>query len=320
MDTQKYIAQKEYIIPKDKFSEYLILSISIFLLIGIWILIMYYSENYNQVQVGNSSGTLNKNGNGASNKNLGGTSQTYNYLICDPGQCPTNVSTGEKRCPADGTKQMLYDPVSEVCNPKDSCTNTKTPYSMNFDLSTNAQGICDISGCRCVNYFQTPSYTQALFQVSGGNIYTTNPNLISKWYFTQIPTTTFGQGNNAPIQYQDPLNQYYEISSSLIGFVSPSTQACFEVLQNGKELDIADTLKCVNSNPCISGKMAYIQGYGESITDFNYFVDPVRKSVACVPAVVDNPIDIDNPLDCFDYQVPVLNYITGKITCVSPPL
>jgi hypothetical protein len=44
MYTQQYTVEKEYIVPKDKFTEYLVLSLSIFLFIIAWIIILYFAS------------------------------------------------------------------------------------------------------------------------------------------------------------------------------------------------------------------------------------------------------------------------------------
>lgn len=307
---------RTYVIPKDGFSNYMLLTISIILILGVWIIILIFAKKYNPVDLGNTTAkTLPQNG-GATG-NLSNYYPTYYYLLCNPGECPTNISTGEKRCPNTVLKQMPYDPGYETCNPVNSCTSNKTPYAIKFDQSTNPLGVCDTEACRCVNYFATPSYTQTLFTVQGGSIYTNNPQLFNSWYLNQIPTSATGQGNNIPMQYQDYNNQFYEIAPTLLSRLVPNV--CAEYFTEGPEIGLSDTIACVNKNPCLVGKMAYVQGYNEFISDFDYYKDPLNKSLACVPAIVENPADSTKLNECISTQAPVFNYITGKIFCVDPP-
>jgi hypothetical protein len=214
---------------------------------------------------------------------------------------------------------VLFDPTYEVCNPPDACTNTNTPYAVLFDQSTDVNGVCDSKNCRCVNNLTTSSFAQVLFQVSGGNIYESNPQLMDTWYFSQIPTSATGQGNNVPIKYVDASLQFWKISPSLLSNLMPQTKACSTAFALGPEASARDTLNCINSNPCLIGKMAYLMGYGQYVTSFDYYKDINSKSVGCVPAIVDNPIDEqDNSLNCKEGYAPVFNYINGKIFCVGP--
>jgi hypothetical protein len=67
---------------------------------------------------------------------------------CAPNECATSLATGEKRC----GEGILYDPKSEVCNPKYSCVSSKTPYAVLNDGRTQLFGACTgYTPCRCVN-------------------------------------------------------------------------------------------------------------------------------------------------------------------------
>lgn len=320
MYSQKYSVNKEYIVPKDKFTEYLVLSISIFLFIVAWIVILYFAQNYQQTNRSNTSTKSNsQTPSGNLNTSFGNLQSNPDYLPCPPGECPTNATTGEKRCPANSLQQILYDPTSEVCNPVDSCTSARTPYAVLFDQSTDFEGNCNFSGCRCVNYFSTPSFTQVLFEVQGGDLYSSNPQLLNKWYLTQIPNTSVGQGNNIGMRYSDPNVQFFTISPSVLSKISPQTKICQSVYALGPEVTSADTINCVNSNPCQNGKMAYILGYNQLFTDFNPVTDANLTPLGCVPSIVDNPIDEkQNSQNCFPGYAPVFNYMTGTIYCMPP--
>jgi len=320
MNYQIFDVEKEYIVPKDKFNEYLLLAISIFIIVGVWILILYFSRDYNEVMLGNTSTKTSSNvQSGSPNlQSVGNLESTYLLEQCPAGECPTNIATGEKRCPSNPLTPMLFNPTYEVCNPVSLCTDTRTPYAVRFDQSTNAEGICDFDGCRCVNYLSTPSFTQVLFQVKGGDIYTSNPQLLNKWYFVQSPNTSLGQGNNISMRYNDPNTEFYTISPSLLSYVTP--KLCQDIYEKGPEVLPADTVECINRNPCQVGKMAYILGYNQLFTSFDYYKDANITPIGCVPAIVDNPIDeFNNSLSCFPGYAPVFNYINGKVICIPPP-
>jgi hypothetical protein len=321
MYTQKYTVEKEYIVPKDKFTEYLVLSISIFLFIIAWIIILYFAQGYKETNRSNTSTKSNSQSgdSGKLNTSFGNLQANPFYEICPAGECPTNIATGEKRCPVNPLQQMLFDPAYEVCNPVSACTNPRTPYAVLFDQSTNLEGVCNFAGCRCVNYAATPSFTQVIFQVQGGDLYASNPQLLDKWYLTQIPNTAVGQGNNIGMRYADPNTQFSTIAPSVLSKLSPQTTVCQNIYALGPEVTSVDTINCVNSNPCQNGKMAYILGYNQLFTNFDPIEDANTTPLGCVPAIVDNPInETDSSLDCFPGYAPVFNYMNGKIYCMPP--
>lgn len=305
---------KKYIVPKDKFTEYLILAISLIIIIGVWVLILFKGRSYNEITTKNNTTST---GSGTDAYTLNNLSSVYAFEQCPIGECPTNIFTGEKRCPLSTLSPMLYNPAYEVCNPPGLCTDVRTPYAVKFDQSTNAQGICDFEGCRCINYFSTPYFTQVLFLVQGGDIYSSNPQLVDKWYFTQVPNSALGQGNNIPMRYEDALTQFPTISPTLLNNLTP--KLCQDIYEKGDEVLPRDTIDCINRNPCAIGKMAYVLGYNQLFTNFDYYKDANSLPVACVPAILDNPVSDANPLDCQEGWAPVYNYINGKITCIRPP-
>ena len=314
--------QKQYIVPRDKFNEYLILGLCIFFFVVAWIIILYYARGYKETNKSNTS-TKSQNLNPTSsgvNRGFGNLEANPVYQSCPPGECPTNIANGEKRCPINSLQEILYDPTYEVCNPVDACTNSQTPYAELFDESTSLEGICNYPMCRCLNYATTPAYTQVLFEVQGGDLYTSNPQLLDKWFLNQLPNTAIGQGNVIGMRYSDPTTQFFTIAPSVLSKLANSTPICKELFQGGPEIDSFDMLKCVNSNPCQLGKMAYIMGYNQFVTNFDPIGEATTVPLACVPASLDNPKnDTDGSLECpNDNFAPVFNYITGKIYCIPP--
>lgn len=322
MDFQNNYIERKYIVPKDRFTDYLLLSLTIIIFLGLWVFILYLARGYKQIDTNNTS-TKNNPQSGNRLKASSNLQANYDYQFCPSGECPTNIFTGEKRCPSDVAQTMLYDPTYEVCNPVKACTSSLTPFAVRFDQSSTTTGLCDagMDGCRCINYLSTPSFTQILFQVTGGSIYEANPQLVDKWKLSQIPTSSVGQGNNTPIRYSDPINQFYEISPSLLSYVVPSPDICTQVYIKGSEVSDADTLECVNANPCLVGKMAYVLGYRQYFTNFDYYNDINSTSLACVPALMDSmsPFVNSENTGCKLNAAPVFNYINGKIYCVGPP-
>ena len=340
--------QENYVIPKDYTTEYIILALVLILIIGAWVVIFHYSKN-KPIQNPTTKNIQKQDGNPNS-----GYENFYNdgpdfgtltvYEACALGDCPTNVYTGEKRCPQNPSIQLLYNPLTEVCNPQYSCTNESTPYAVKFDGSTDFGGQCDSNyTCRCVSRLTTPIYIQSLFNVTNGSILENNPQLYNTWYLTQTPSKVSGQGVNIPITYDDPINQFYQISYSLLTYVTPSE--CDQIINNyiltstgsagqilpGEELPISVGLECINSNPCIQGAMAYTQPYTfnssqSNYTQFDLNTDNKTVSLSCVPDSFENRVCVSGAFSscstwenrCEIEQAPVFNYGTGRIHCVNP--
>jgi hypothetical protein len=286
---------RTFLIPKDKTPEYLILIIALFLIILVWTLILYFSR-------GNSS-----------------VATIKAYETCNPGECPTNIESGEKRCSTNPNLPLQYSPEFEVCNPPDSCTSSTTPYALQLDGSSSFDDECGPNNpnCRCVKYFSTPSYTQVLFNSMNGTLYNSENN---RTILTQAPNPYYGQGNNIPITYQDPTTQFFELSPSLLGYIAPSP--CSILFQNGPLLPDYQTLACINKNPCVYGRMAYVPVN----TTFDETKINSSIPVACVPNSVTNPPDLNNhpnscitddPIKSLYEYAPVFNLSSGRIDCVS---
>jgi hypothetical protein len=340
--------KENYVIPKDYTTEYIILALVLILIIGTWVVIFYYSKN-KPIQNPTTKNLSNISGDPSTDManfyNQGPDIGTLTvYEACALGDCPTNVYTGEKRCPQNPSIQLLYNPITEVCNPQFSCTDPSTPYAILFDGSTDFGGQCDADfTCRCTSKLTTPIYIQSLFTVTNGSILENNPQLYNTWYLTQTSSKVSGQGVNIPIAYDDPANNFYQISYSLLTYVTPS--ACDEIITAnintvtgsgaqvlpGEEIPISLGLHCINSNPCIQGAMAYTQPYTFNSSQSNYTQFDLNSDfdlipLSCVPDSFENRVCAVGSYDacttwenrCEIEQAPVFNYATGRIHCVNP--
>jgi len=334
--------KENYVIAKDSTMELIIVALILIFFVGAWVVIVLYAKDKTPV----NPTTKNLNDNSAQAVGLDNIYGTNNgkeygtlevYDSCPIGQCPTNIYTGEKRCPANPSIQLLYNPVLEECNPPNSCTGTTTPYGVLADGSTSLDGSCDPnSQCRCINTLYTPNYIQSIFNVTNGDILQSNPQNINKWYFTQTSTTSTGQGNAIPFTYTDPTSQFYQISNDLL--IAVQSTVCndkYTGLEIGDEIGIVDTLSCVNSNPCIQGAMAYILPYNNagqntfsttsSYANFDLVNDFNILPLSCVPNSLENPYVKPSLYDkgsdynkCYTFQAPVFNFSSGKIHCMNP--
>ena len=283
----------EYFIPKNKTSDYLILIVALFLIIGVWTIIMIFTIKKDT--------TLNSN--------------VKAFEVCPIGECPTDRFTGQKRCPQNLGQPMQYDPIIEVCNPPNSCSDQSTPYAVSSNGATNLNGICDIPNCRCVNFFQTPSYTQVLFNMVNGNIYSQFSDEQQRVNFIQQPSPYVGEGNNVPMLYTDPTTQFYEISPSLLYYLAPNP--CSNIYADNPEITTKQLLECINLNPCVTGRLAYVPQNSTAYLSFNDSNLTGNVPLSCVPNTVENAPEISNSCQTTGNTVyaPVFNLSNGRIYC-----
>jgi hypothetical protein len=288
---------QEYFVPEDKTPQYIILAILILLLVGFWAIIFIFSER-------------------------NGDSNVKAYETCQIGYCPTNKYTGEKRCPVNNSIGLQYDPEFEVCNPSNGCVDVATPYAMQSDGSTNVSGECDIDKCRCVNFLSTPSYIEVIFNMENGNLYSTQPETQNRTILSQQASRYLGEGNNVPIVYNSSITQFWQFAPSLLSRVVPSP--CSDIFEAGPEVDNLDLLQCINRNPCIAGKLAYLPTNSTSYNNFTEADIQGGYGVGCVPNSVENSPLNDNTCNSDNvnlyYYAPVFNPSSGFVHCFQFPV
>jgi hypothetical protein len=285
---------RQYLLAKDESSQFIILALALFLIIGFWTIILFQTV-----------------------KNPG---DVVAYEKCPVGECATRTVTGEKRCPLTSSLQMEYDPILEVCNPVDSCTSSTTPYSVQLDSSTSISGQCGVNNdsCRCVNYLATPSYIESIFNMQNGSFYSADPNSQSRVILVQQMNKYVGEGNNIPIVYDNPSTQFWEIAPDILNYLWPNP--CSDIFGENPEPDAQKILACVNRNPCLAGKMAYIPNSSAAFSNFSQSSLTGGVSLGCVPNSVYNSPDsflYPNTCDSNDdnYYAPVFNPSNGQIFC-----
>lgn len=87
-------------------------------------------------------------------------------VTCKPGDCVTNVRTGIKRCPVDDEPEP-FDPATEACNERFSCTSPRTPYPVSLNGHTLDGKSCpDGVACNCFSTPSCPSDRATVWMVS----------------------------------------------------------------------------------------------------------------------------------------------------------
>ena len=138
--------------------------------------------------------------------------KTNIVINCAPSQCATNIYSGTKKCPDNGSV-ISIDPETEVCNSPFTCEDPKTPYALLSDGSTSLDGVCDDGvTCRCLQRPRCPYYVTSFFRATNGNPYQSIDN--QRISFRQINTYTDLAGahhTTKPLEYIDPATEFCSI-------------------------------------------------------------------------------------------------------------
>lgn len=234
------------------------------------------------------------------------------YLECSYGMCATNINDGTKRCPQNENEKILYDPVFEVCNSRNACDNSSTPYAVQSDLSTSDVGLCEgDTTCLCLAKPQCAANVTVLWTTKNGSIYSDNYEQ-SNLTFTQ--TSGSSQGDYRSISYTDPVNQFCALQIYYLDRIAPG--ACPINTTAIGELATVEIGTCVQSNPCISGILAFDPNNAE---DFHMSeLDP--SGAINVPLIcTQGPITFQGRnYDCvFFTEVPVYDKTINAIRCYN---
>lgn len=209
------------------------------------------------------------------------------YIECGPGQCPTNLVNGTKRCPVPG-QSLLATAGQEVCNSAQICDSPITPYAVWSDGSTNLQGVCEAGiNCPCVRTPTCANYVTSIWNAVDGNPY--QPFSGQRISFQQTVSQPPIGFTNAAVSFCSIPVQWLPLSSPGCAFTGNMTCA-----------DIAPCMDVPNV-PCMEGTLAII---GDPTTITSSTV--LNSQVSCVRGT-----------PCPSGQVAVWNPASTAMQCVS---
>jgi len=215
-------------------------------------------------------------------------STNVKQLPCNSGQCIVNLYTGKKVCPSDNS--IVYEtPGVTYCQDINQCSGP-FPFAINIDGSTNLTGECEVKGCPCSKKSRCPEYVMSAFNLNSTEL----PNRRNKnrKLFSQISNE-----DNSPISLEFPNNQFCTSTPQWITYTTPGCGFLFE-----KDFDLNTFQRCLNSNPCEKGILAFIS---ETFEDFN-FSNFMFTNVGCVKGT-----------KCDELTIPVFDQTLGKIVCLN---
>lgn len=237
--TMPSILDRDYprpiIIPGNPWPFYIIIAISIILVLGFMIFLVYLWKTSPKAK--------------------------SSILSCAPGQCITNIYTGVKTCPG-STKDILDINVeTETCNSPFTCESSVTPYALLSDGSTNLFGICDKDvQCRCLARPQCANHVTSYFNVNNGSAF----QGIESQAIVFNQEISYKDRENVffaqpPLRFVQPLNQFCEISEFWIG-----EQGCKSNL--GPDGCNRTWPKVEVNKPCLRGVLAYVPTDSDNFT------------------------------------------------------
>lgn len=302
-DLDKAPIQQITITTKPDNTWWILLAISLIILFIFWIYLTYLSLE--------------------SVPKLISTGQTGVEIICPVNQCATNIYNGEKRCPTSG-QTIISDAATEICVTAGLCDNSRNPYAVQSDQSTNINGTCEIdpstgqpTTCRCLPRPQCPNYVLAGWETYSGNAFVgLNQQRTS---FTQFTASDADANNiisnNAPLSYADDGTKFCLAPLTWVARGSPGCP--FMTLEGGVDISANEVTVCMGtsqdctagfptSNPCSRGTLAFVTPDSDSFT---------KNSINLVPLGCVN----GDPCPCG--QVAVYDTMLGGIVCktISTP-
>lgn len=229
------------------------------------------------------------------------TVQSVQKILCNEGQCGTDILTGVKRCP-DSNERIPIDPSKEVCNSAFLCDNPLTPFALQSDGSTNFNGVCEANTtCPCLRTPQCANYILSVFVATNGDPY---QNIFDqRIVFQQQSVFTSLNPLQPPFQSKDLLT-FCSVPISWLGFSRPGCNFFYQ-----PEVSYTDVLMCMGgpnkcygvlNNPCSRGTLAFLSPDSTAVTkeDIN------KLQVACVRG---------NPCPCG--QVAIFDQNFGNVIC-----
>ena len=224
-------------------------------------------------------------------------SQTF--LVCDPGECSTNVYNGEKKCSSNDKEKIVYDPAFEVCNSKYTCNSSRTPYALNSDGSTNNLGVCQNDTiCRCLKSARCSTDVVSVFKKENSS-------------FVQNSLEIQGSNGSQFFDIQDPFTTFCAIKPNNLDKIGPGS--CN--FSDNKKISVDEIEICIKSNPCHIGMLAFFPNDSD-----NFVLNSQNKNsiynvpVACV--ATKNSVNGKNLQNyCPQKTVPVWNKKLRLVEC-----
>lgn len=213
---------------------------------------------------------------------------------CNPGDCATNIISGQKRCPVNPQISVQAILGQEVCNPPFACTSPITPFAVQSDGSTNNQGQCEPNTiCDCKTTESCPIYVRSLLTQNAGNPF---DNLATqRIVFTQSvgdpPMTSSGSFCSAPYLW--------------LPYMSPGCGFTNNISYDNLVLCMNQGQGCTGApsgSPCSLGVLALITDNPESVNKNNL----QEQRFACV-----------NGVNCPCGQINIYDTLAGKVVCAT---
>lgn len=246
--------------------------------------------------------------------------RTRTTITCEPGQCATDIQSGQKTCPPQDVS-MVIDPAQSVCNSRFLCDNPLTPYALQSDGSTNLNGICESrvleSGvevrveCPCLRTYQCPDYVLSVFTTTGNPYQQITGQRITFPQLSSYVAPMRGQVDTPPIRLDNPATEFCFAPISWLPLSNPGCN--FVSAPDGNSMSYDDIKLCMGQqqgcsglqgSPCLQGTLAFVTDAPEELTQTNM----VNAQLACVRGEA-----------CPCDQVAVFDTNYGGIICQSLP-
>lgn len=188
---------------------------------------------------------------------------------CNPGECPTNLVTGVKRCSSDPTESMSFNPKYEVCNSENLCDNSITPFAQTPNGSTIDSGVCIEERCNCMTHKMCSNWNSVAFKDEGltmSQIPLSGTRILQPGYSCDMHISTINK-INCPVDI-DTLTgtnigvDYCSAMYPECGDIPLCESGFLAIIENG----LSSRYTCVASTPCTCGQSSYLNDVTGEIT------------------------------------------------------
>lgn len=237
------------------------------------------------------------------------TGPTNVFFRCEAGECATSLVSGAKRCPATDTDRVIYSPQYEVCNRRDLCNSSLTPFAERGDGSTAVLGGCEGGlPCRCLKELRCGNHFISSFIVKQGSVF----------LGTERPVLSIAP-DTPPIIINDITTQF----CTVVGPLLPNVSGANGCKAAATTPSLTSFSQCIKSNPCPNGVMAFVPSNPETFVLQTGNLDAwTTTPMGCVAGEVLTNLTTSNPsligtsaLCQNNDEVPLYDVYRGELRC-----
>nr|QBK92928.1 MAG: hypothetical protein LCPAC403_00620 [Pithovirus LCPAC403] len=199
-------------------------------------------------------------------------------FTCPVRQCTVNRYNGIKTC---SDEAITFDPLTEVCSDRTTCSNPVSPFAVREDGSTDQIGSPNISTCddetecKCVSSLQCANYITSYFVIQNQDSSLslgTSRTVFTQSNFYQVNLAGVSPSNTPPMILVDPVSNVCTINQNVLDTDKMYPKLCMTgtLAYLAEDSDLVEDveilpLACVKGEECIEGITVYDKSLNEIV-------------------------------------------------------